>query len=268
MVPGMLDLANAPETAPTAEGQKVVAALEAWDFTCPTGLDGTDSENSPLTTDSDELLAASGCMAFHALFEELRLRVERNEHAPEDRNRPSIAFYYSVIDPSQLVAGDVYWDDPRTPEEETKHQVMFEALDTVANLLIAELGTDETQWAWGRLHGLRLRSDLATFGIFNFDNPAPGDPLFANDGGLFTVDLADHGRGDFVQKIGPSMRLVCEESPEGPSCTIQLPGGQSSDVDSPNYQDLLFKWLRNEPIELVFDIDQAKANAVRTVTFE
>ena len=53
-----------------------------------------------------------------------------------------------------------------------------------------------------------------------------------------------------------------------PVCTVQLAGGQSAHVDSPNYEDLLLKFLVNEPIELVFDIDRAKAEAVRTVTFD
>jgi len=56
--------------------------------------------------------------------------------------------------------------------------------------------------------------------------------------------------------------------PEGPSCTIQLPGGQSGDTNSLNYQDLLFLYLRNEATSLVFDIDEAAANAVDTVTFQ
>jgi hypothetical protein len=61
---------------------------------------------------------------------------------------------------------------------------------------------------------------------------------------------------------------VCEALPEGPSCTVQLPGGQSGHPGAANYQDLLFGYLENEPLPLVFDIEQAKTNAVRTVTFE
>lgn len=268
MVPPILEIASDPQTAATPEGQKVIAALEAWDLTCPTGLDGTDSESSPLTTDPQELLAASGCMAFHALLNELRFRIERDKNAPTGRN-PSFAMYYSIVDPTQLVAGDVYWDDPGTPETETKYQVMFEALETIGNFLVAELGADETQWAWGRLHGLLLSSDLSSLSsaFSRYDNPPPGEPLFANDGGLFTVDVANPGQEDFVQRAGPSTRFVCEASPEGPSCTIQLPGGQSSDIDSPNYEDLLFPYLRNEPMPLIFDIDEAAANAARTVTW-
>ncbi len=72
----------------------------------------------------------------------------------------------------------------------------------------------------------------------------------------------------FVVPGGASERLICELIPGGPECTIQLPGGQSSHIESENYDDLLFKWLDNEPIDLVFDIEEAKANAVRTVTFD
>ncbi len=267
MRPGLLALANDDQTTPGLNGTKVISALENWDFTCPTGLDGADSENSPLSLDSDELLAASGCTAFHTLLIELRARIEDGENAPQGR-APSFAMYYSIVDPTQLVAGDVYWDNPGTPAEETKYEVMSDALQAAGDFLSVELGSDETQWAWGRLHGLLLSSDLSTFGIFDFDNPAPGDPLFANDGGLFTVDVANPGVTDFVQTAGASMRFVCEASPNGPTCTIQLPGGQSGDIDSPHYEDLLFPYLANEPMPLVMDIDEAAANAAETITFD
>jgi penicillin amidase len=267
MRPGLLAIAKDAQTTPGINGAKVISALEDWDLTCPTGLDGTDSENSPLTSDSDALLAASGCTAFHTLLIELRARIEENENAPQGR-APSFAMYYSVVDPSQLVAGDVYWDNPGTPETETKYQVMSSALQAAGDFLDGELGANERQWAWGRLHGLLLSADLSTFGILDYDNPAPGDSLFANDGGLFTVDVANPGVTDFVQTAGASTRLVCEASPTGPTCTIQLPGGQSSDINSPNYEDLLFPYLRNEPMPLIFDIDEAAANADRTVNFQ
>jgi acyl-homoserine lactone acylase PvdQ len=49
------------------------------------------------------------------------------------------------------------------------------------------------------------------------------------------------------------------------TCTFQIPGGQSGDIDSPNYEDLLPKWLANEPMPLVLDIAVAETNAQRTV---
>ena len=274
MVPGMVALAKHPNTAPSLNGLKVISALEAWKFQCPTGLAGPYSD-SALVTDAAELLESAGCAAFHALLNELRFRIELNEYAPstydEDARNPSFAVYYSIVDPSELVPDnkDVYWDDPGTTDQvETKYEVMAESLETVGDFLVGWLGVDETTWAWGRLHGLRLESDIGAFIGPDFDNPSPGEPLYANDGGLYTVDVAYPDPQDFVQTWGASTRFVCEALPAGPSCTIQLPGGQSSHIDSPNYEDLLFPYLRNEPMPLVFDIDQAAATAARTVIFQ
>jgi penicillin amidase len=270
MVEKMLEIATDDQTSPGVNGLKIISALQSWDLQCPTGLQGPYSDTA-LSTDSGELVSSSGCTAFHALFIELRARIEANENAPGER-APSFAMYNSVVNPDLLAVApdrkDIYWDDPKTPEVETKFEVMSDALQAAGEFLDGELGSDETQWAWGRLHGLQLSSDLASFGIFAYDNPTPNQPLFANDGGLFTVDVANTGRTDFVQTAGPSMRFVCEASPSGPSCTIQLPGGQSSDIESPFYEDLLFPYLANEPMPLVFDIAEAAANAEQTINFQ
>jgi penicillin amidase len=268
----ILDIATDSQTMLTPEGQRVVAALEDWNFTCPTGLEGTDADMSPLTEDQTERLEASGCMAFHTVLEEIRFRMEENENAGGGRG-PSIAVFYSILDPSQLNVEnkEIYWDNPGTTEVvETKFDVMREAFDSTGNFLIDAFGTtDQTQWAWGRLHDLLLSHDLSAFGIFRYDNPVPGGTRHANDGGLYTVDVAYPGPGDFTQRWGASTRLVCEVFPEtGPSCSLDLPGGQSSDIDSPNYADLLPFYLRNEAMPLVFDIDEAAATAARSVLFQ
>jgi penicillin amidase len=266
MIPGIVEIAEHEQTDLSPEAGKVVNALKTWKFSCPTGLDGLYTD-SPLTTDAAELLEASGCAAFHATLLELCGRIDRNEQARG--GCPSFAAFYSIVDPEQLAAGDIYWDDPATPETEIKYEVMAEALETVYDLFVNEkgLGTDEKKWAWGSVHGLVLNSQLAAYGAFEYDNPLPGEPLYANPGGSHTVAAA-WPRRDLTQRSGVSFRLVCEMDPNRPNCTVQLAGGQSSHVDSPNYGDLLLKLLKNEPIDLVFDIDEAKANAVRTVTFE
>ena len=270
---------------PGLNGLKVIAALNSWksSYECPTGLVGP-TWDTDLVDDSDELLASAGCAAFHVLLDELRFRIEQNEFAPSyydtDARSPSGAVYFSIVDPDKLTPAnkDIFWDDPGTTMEvEDKYQIMSESLAVVGDFLNDWLGNDETQWAWGRLHGLRLLSDVG--GLLNdrsYDNPANDAPLFANDGGLYTVDVAypspqtcvDDGCEQFVQTWGASTRFVCEALPEGPSCTIQLPGGQSGHLGSDNYDDLIGPYLENEPMPLVFDIEEAKANAVRTVTFE
>jgi acyl-homoserine lactone acylase PvdQ len=261
----------------------VIEALKSWNYECPTGLAGPTWDTN-LVDDSEELLASAGCAAFHVLLDELRFRIEKNEFAPSfydsDARSPSAAVYFSIVDPAKLAPAnkEIFWDDPKTMDVvEDKYQIMGESLGVVGDFLNDRLGSDETEWAWGRLHGLRLLSDVGgLLGLLSYDNPANDDPLFANDGGLYTVDVAypspqtcvDDGCEQFVQTWGASTRFVCEALPEGPSCTVQLPGGQSGHPGAANYQDLLFGYLENEPLPLVFDIEQAKTNAVRTVTFE
>ena len=279
MTPGFIAIAESDMTTLTAEGEKLLAALKAWQFTCPSGLQGPE-QNSPLTNDANELREASGCAAFHAaLFvadDNCRppgLRAEYAFKAPGYRFEPSHAFFRSIVDPSELLAGDVYWDDPATPETETKHQVIGECLDGAARYLISEvgLGDDETKWPWGRVRSFVLRSDLDQLGVSQYNNPPPGQVPFTRDGGYETVGPAsaswDSTYG-FLVSSGPSERLICELFSNGPECTIQLPGGQSAHIESENYDDLLFKYLENEPVDLVFDINEAKANAVRTVSFD
>ena len=56
------------------------------------------------------------------------------------------------------------------------------------------------------------------------------------------------------------MRYVCEVSSTGPSCTLELPGGQRNWPGEPHYEDLFLRWLNNESIPMRFiaaDIDAA-----------
>lgn len=266
MTPKILEIATDDMTTLTANGVKLVNALQGWDgFQCPTGLNGMDV-TAPLTTDVNELAEASGCAAFHVAIVELDRAIIGDQTEAGGRP-PNYATFFSIMDPTQLNAGDIYWDDVNTPGVETKYEVMAAALDKAGTFLVDNIGDDPTAWAWGRIHGLVLGSRLEAFGIEEYNNPGPGEPFFTNDGGLFTVDVANPGfRGgaeDYVQTAGPSMRLVCEAPSTGVQCTIQLPGGQSGDIDSANYQDLLPDWLDNVPMDIVFDIEAAKANSVR-----
>jgi penicillin amidase len=266
MRPTFIEIAESEMSTLTEAGQKILSALKTWELACPTGINGYYVD-SPLTDDPKELLEASGCAAFHAAYTKCDLAL-RHDDAP----RYYWMYLWTFLDPDRLRKGDVYWDDPATPEIETKHQVISECFDEAGELLINDmgLGNDETRWAWGKIQGLVLSSDLSSFGIPTYNNPPPGQPLFTNAGGRATISPTDPAleSSGFIQREGSVMRLICEALPSGPACTLEAPGGQSSHIESEHYDDLLFKYLDGEPIDLVFDIEKAKANAVRTVTFD
>jgi penicillin amidase len=263
MVPKILEIANDDQTTLTANAQKVVNALTAWSFTCPTGLDGNDPVMSPLASPA-EVEESSGCSAWHEVIRDIDDALARDEPT---KTFPSFPTYFSIMDPSRLKAGDVYWDDVGTPGIETKHDIIAAAFDTAGSALVAEFGADEAVWPWGRKHGFRLQSLLSSLSSFFdvFNNPSGDEDFFANDGGMMTVDVANPNRSG-IHSSGPSTRFQCEGT-ETIKCTIQLPGGQSSHVESGNYQDLLLLWLDNEPVDLIFDIEQAKEEAVETRDF-
>lgn len=264
MVPEILEIANDDMTTLTAEAQKVVNALTAWNYTCPTGLEGSDPVMSPLAS-AAEVEESSGCTAWHQVIRDIDDALARDEST---NSFPSFVTYFSIMDPSRLKAGDVYWDDVNTsPEIETKHDIIGAALDTAGSALVAELGDDEAAWPWGRKHGFRLESLLSSLSSFFdvFNNPPGDEDFFANDGGLFTVDVADPNR-EGIHSSGPSTRFQCEGL-QPVRCTVQLPGGQSAHIDSDHYDDLVPLWLDNVPIDLVFDIDEAATQAVETFEF-
>lgn len=264
MVPAILAIANDDQTSLTPEAQKIVNALTAWNYTCPTGIDGSDPVMSPLAS-AAEVEESSGCTAWHRAIRDIDDALARDEST---NKFPSGVTFFSIMDPSRLKAGDVYWDDVDTEGvTETKFDIIGAALDTAGSALVAEFGQDETEWPWGRKHGFRLTSLLASLSsLFNdFNNPPGTDDFFANDGGMFTVDVANPNRAG-IHSSGPSTRFQCEGAATV-ECTIQLPAGQSAHVTSPNYDDLVELWIRNEPTDLVFDIAQAESEAVETFDY-
>ncbi|MBT8454281.1 MAG: penicillin acylase family protein [Deltaproteobacteria bacterium] len=261
MVPPILAIANDPQTNLTANGQKIVNALTDWGFTCETGLTGNDPVNSPLAS-AEEVKESSGCTAWHEVLRDIDEALARDENT---KSFPSFVTYFSIMDTSRLKAGDVYWDDVTTEGVvETKYDIIGKAFNESGDTLVGQFGEDETAWPWGKKHGFRLEALLASLSsFFNvYNNPSGDEDFFANRGGRLTVDVANSG-SDGLHGSGPSTRFQCEGT-EPIQCTVQLPGGQSSHASSDNYEDLLQLWLSRTPVELVFDIEQAKSEAVET----
>jgi len=260
------EIVDQPQTSLTTDAELIVAVLQDWEFECPTGIVGNDPVMSP-DADAEEVSESSGCTAWHEAIREIEKGIVRDLPAP---GLPNFVTYFSIMDISRLAAGDVYWDDPDTGAVETKYEVIADALDAAAKNLIAEYNEGTGVWPWGRKHGFVLTSALAGLdpGTFNVYNNPPGDGsvnFWANRGGLSTVDVASPN-SEGRHSSGPSTRFQCEATIPV-ACTIQLPGGQSGHRGNDNYEDLVQLWLARTPLELEFDINEAKANAAVTVDY-
>ncbi|MEO1271402.1 MAG: penicillin acylase family protein, partial [Myxococcota bacterium] len=271
LTPVLLDAVTDLELSEAA--LSVVDALENWDYTCPTGLDGILPTDNPVM-DPDVAAASAGCAAFHAAYHDIRYATYDDENeANEWAIYPSrAAFFLSMLRPEALNSPDAYWDDVSTDDvTETRADIVARGLDSAGRYLRQEQGNDPTMWRWGRIHTLTLRADLFdSFGVADYNNPAGMDPAYANDGGDYTVDVANTRNPrdrDYSHSSGPSMRMVCEAGDPTVLCKVQLPGGQRHFRDSNNYDDLLRKWLVNEPVDMIFSVDDIRDNATTTFTF-
>jgi len=239
----------------SAAAQELVLALTAWQYTCPTGLEGEapGSAKASGTAASESI----GCTAFHASFYALvnqALADEIAEAGASALGNDVQLVARALRDPGSISSGELFWDDVATTGTvETRDDIVLRAVELAAARLGALGPSDD--WRWGRVHTLTLSSIYALFGILDYDHGP-----FAAPGGLSTVNVANPRRSipnqgtpwSFAYGAGASIRVVVEMEPSGPKMRYQLPGGADLHRDSPFYNNLLSRYLRNEPIDFAF----------------
>jgi penicillin amidase len=267
-------LAAAAGQALTADEQSVIDALSQWQYTCPTGLDGSDPSSSGDSMDADEAAESIGCTAFHAVLYSLAYAALGDDIADADAASPSTValtdrsdvhlVVRALKDPASLSSGDLIWDDVSTTDTiETRDETLLVALGIAAGKL-AETGLPN-QWRWGRVHTFSLRSIYDAFGVTTY-NVGP----YAAPGGLYTVNVAnpvspspaDDSPWSFDFAMGASVRFVVEVGPDRPHMTYQLPGGTDLHRESPFFNQLLENWLDNRAIDFPFGPGAVSAPAV------
>ncbi len=273
-VPAVLAAANGQTL--TAQEQELVDALTAWQYTCPTGLDGSDPEMSPDSADATEAAESIGCTAFHAtLFAAAKAALGDEIDAASALagetvfvpSRLDIALVLrSIKDPASIASGELFWDDLTTNATvETRDEILLRAI-TIATEALASNGAPN-DWRWGRTHTLTLRSIFDSFGVPTY-NAGP----YAAPGGAETVNVANplsrsvpaDDPWSFAFAAGPSIRCVTELGADGPKMKYQLPGGSDLHRESPFYNNLLPNWLENQAIDFPFG-PGAVTNPAKTV---
>jgi len=266
LAPRLVDAAESASSLSDG-AEEVVEALKAWNYTCPTGLDGTDPEEAPASSEGGEISEAFGCAAFHVSMPYVTDAIFGDELEPADFDaaeswsRLQVALWYVLEDPSKLERGTDYFDDTTTDgSTETESEIVASALDEAAEELESLFGSSErSDWLWGRIHTVSLRSLFSGQDITRWD-----EGPWANDGGLSTVDVANPTTENFSHTRGPSLRVVFEMGEDGVESQFQLPGGQDHHRDSDHYISLMDRWLRNESAPLHFSLSDVKEAAVHS----
>ncbi len=160
---------------------------------------------------------------------------------------------YGAIDDHLLGReGSPFWDDIRTPQRETRADVLAAALADSIALLENRLGNDRQQWAWGKLHtytwqteGSKLARHLGTadrWALSMLDGFFNRGPVAAG-GDHTTLNVSSYRVGEnFHTWLVPAMRVVVDFSRDEPMQAINS-SGQSGNPASEHYADGNQWWL-------------------------
>jgi penicillin amidase len=132
---------------------------------------------------------------------------------------------------------NLWWDDRSTPAVERRDEIIEAALAAALDSTTQKYGEPSEKWRWGAVHHVSIHHLLRIPALSALDLEVPGGPS--------TVSPSSGGGG-----FGASWRMVVElDSPVRAWATY--PGGQSGNVTSRHYRDLLDRWIAGELDSLV-----------------
>jgi penicillin amidase len=164
----------------------------------------------------------------------------------------------------QRLAGEPdspWWDDARTPAVESQAEIVARALTLAVDALQERFGADAARWRWGDAHWTNLDHLV-------FASVSPLDKIFNRSipamGSSFTVNAAGVDYEDLTMNSGASFRQIVDLSDLSATQFIYTTG-QSGDVFSPHYDDMVEPWQAVRTIPLLFtraDVEQAAADTL------
>ena len=135
-----------------------------------------------------------------------------------------------------------WWDNPKTPEKETRDAVIRAAFGEAVKEISGLQGSDPAKWNWGKLHTLTFQNKtLGKSGV------APIEALFNRGpyptaGGKAIINATgwDTSVGFEVNWL-PSMRMIVDLSDLNKSLSIHTTG-QSGHAYNQHYTDMIDLW--------------------------
>lgn len=145
-----------------------------------------------------------------------------------------------------MPVGSEVWDDVRTPEVETRAEILQAAFADAVAYGVEHYGADVDAWQWGRVRPFVLAHAFAAEGglLGVFFNTRPlvigGDTETP-----FKQQFPRSDREHMRPALGPLMRLTVDLA-EPWAATYSMAGGESGWPDSPFYANLLEDWSRGK----------------------
>jgi penicillin amidase len=161
-----------------------------------------------------------------------------------------------------------WWDDKRTPQVETRDDVVTAAMTDAADELTRRLGKDPKAWRWGRLHTLTLvNQSLGRSGVRPIELMFNYGPAAVSGGGSI-VDATgwDPSVGYEVNAV-PSMRMIVDLSNLDGSRWVQLTG-ESGHAFTEHYRDQFDLWRTGQLLPMRWTEATIRGEATQILTLQ
>ncbi len=164
------------------------------------------------------------------------------------------------------LTNDSQWcDDIASTELETCEDILEMALQRALDEIAGQLGSDISKWHWGDLHRAtfthRILTNVPIVRWF-------ADLSIESDGGDHTINRGTTPRArpgnSFKHMDGSGYRAVYDLANLDNS-TFMIATGQSGNVMSPHYDDLLRRWRDGQYIRITKNHDDVQKSAIGTL---
>ena len=159
---------------------------------------------------------------------------------------------------------NIWWDDVSTPAVETQADIVPAAFSRAVASLQASNGDDPARWRYGDAHFANF--DHLVFGgvaplntLFNKSTPARGD--------AFTIDAGKADYQTLTMNHGASMREIVDLGDLANSRIVNTTG-QSGQLFSPHYGDMIDLWQSVGYHPMRFDRTEIEQSAVDVLTLQ
>ncbi|WP_237715947.1 penicillin acylase family protein [Rubrivivax gelatinosus] len=246
--------------------------LRRWGFDTPTGIEtGYDASdfNGQRRAPTQREIDASVAATIHAVWrgQAIALGLDRTlaqYGLPQPGSQEAMKSLRHLVERDGIgVSGvDFFAWTGLADAAQRRDYVLLKALQDALELLAGPAferafarSTNLADYRWGKLHRIVLAGVFADESIPGatpgFEPSVAGLPGLSVDGGLGTVDVANHAAraaddGSFMFSSGPNRRYVGAPGPGGIPARSILPGGQSGVLGSEDYANFLGRWLSNE----------------------
>jgi penicillin amidase len=163
---------------------------------------------------------------------------------------------------------DAWWDDPKTPEKETRDDILRRALGEAVQWLTEKHGADAKGWQWGKVHTLTFShqplggpaSPGPVRRAFNTTQPARGDN-YSVDGASFLWNRP------FTVVHGTALRMVIDLNDLSKSVSVHAPG-QTEHLYHPHRDDMVEMSQQVKFHPMLFTRQAVESNLEATLTLQ